>query len=75
MLIFVDLPFKDGFTDTSIFHRDLLLCLSDRVLIVRVAQLTHNVYEGRSLPLSTPTSASCLVWVLRSINGLRLCFS
>jgi len=34
MLIFVDLPFKDGFTDTSIFHRDLLLCLSDRVLIL-----------------------------------------
>ncbi len=27
LLIFVDLPFKDGFTDTSIIHRDCYLCL------------------------------------------------
>ena len=55
------LTVQDGVTDTSIIHRGLLLCLSDRVLIplpFQIAELTHNVYEGRPLPLSTSTSTS-----------------
>ena len=56
----MDLPFEDGVTDRSIFHRGRFLMFQSRNECSSAfrfgGELTQNVIEGWPLPLSTPAS-------------------